>query len=868
MLSLVNEKCIPAALPEVHIPRQELMKKLHLAAADRFIYIGAPAGSGKTVTALLWNAVCRQTPSGRTPLWITLDAYDNVPSVFYKLLSAVLCSTQTNNQNMQDVLADPAFSSSPVEYTIRLMTELQVDENLYTLTFDDLHLINNPDILKSLPAVLKRLPRSFVVLFLSRNEPPQPLRVMFKDEKTAVIGRNSLKFSEKELKTYFKNLGRALSDKEAEFVLMATGGLAIGINAMAKSESTAGITRHGSGKNEYVFAHYIREQLWANWEKDLQEFMLKTSVVDEMTEKLASTLTGCKNAGKVLGDLCASNTFVSQTGKDLFRYHHLFLDFLRDMARESGMNLAVLYKAAAKYYLDAKQYLIARHYAVQSGNDEIILKVIHQFNQYTNPLLDEYAAYSKIFSHDVLPKGICDRHPYLYTSIMEGAWILSDTKTVEHAWDKLREYLPIMALKYPKILETIILELAVDYRKSFKKLIADFAKLPPIIRPSRKYQVSTLTLQLPFAHRSIRDFSEFDDDDLDKITRSFGRLLYDLMPAAKLCLLSGFSLEKNLLDEALAYALQAKKTAANIESPEIIFCVHNHLSAVYLAMGNKMQLKASLAETEHYLQSSKAQFLNRNFLALKTKIRLMDADKKAAEEWLDSYFVSEDELSSGEQVPLYKVFQYFTTARAYIVLNKGGKALAVIEALIQFARNYRRPLDLAEAMALKACLEWACGHRAEAAACLEEILLELQDRGFIQVIADEGAAVVPVLKRIASGISGSEDYKGKLNRTYVTKVLMAAHQAGTQNKGITAYFRKSGRPVKLSKQQIKMLELLAQGYKNQEIARITSLALPTVKGHLMLAYEKLEVNNAMDALLKAKSLELLSGKNTVYLPSS
>jgi LuxR family maltose regulon positive regulatory protein len=54
-----------------------------------------------------------------------------------------------------------------------------------------------------------------------------------------------------------------------------------------------------------------------------------------------------------------------------------------------------------------------------------------------------------------------------------------------------------------------------------------------------------------------------------------------------------------------------------------------------------------------------------------------------------------------------------------------------------------------------------------------------------------------------------------------------------------------------------MVMLLAQGYKNQEIASITGLALPTVKGHLILAYEKLQVNNAMGAIIKAKSLELV-----------
>ena len=857
MISFTNEKCIPAALPEICIPRQELMKKLHLARGKRFIYIDSPAGSGKTVTALLWNAAFEQGPKHSKALWLSLDAYDNVPSVFYKLFSAVLFSTQPGNENMHRLLSDPAFSASPVEHTVRLISELLPDECNYSLTLDDLHLINNPDILKSLAIILKRLPGSFIVLFLSRNEIPQPLRVLLRDEKTALVRADALRFSEKELKTYFRSFGRSLTKEECELILMATGGFAIGINAIAKSSLVKETGGALIGSAQKGFANYIRRQLWERWNKELQSFLLKTSIVDEITETLAAKLTRRKDAGKILRELCASNTFVSQSGKDMFRYHHLFLDFLRDMAKESSIKLAPLYKAAAKYYLDSKQYLIAKHYAVQSSDDKIIVQVIYQFNQYTNPALDEYTAYSKIFSLNDLPEGVCNKYPYLYTSIMESAWISGDSAAVEHAWDKLREYLPAIALKYPKLLETVMLSIFVDYRKSFTQLIEEFSKLLPTIRPNKRYQASTLLLQLPFAHRSIRDFYDFADESVRKIVdRSFSPFLYDLYKTMQLCILSALSLEKNRIDEALDYALQAAKAVSDRGSPELIFCTHNHLCAVYLAMGNEVLLNKALSETERFIEKNNAHYLYRNFLAWKTKILLFDANKKAAEDWLENYFVSDDEKVLGK-VPLYKVFQYFTTVRACLVLNMSSRALILIEALIQFAKDYRRPLDLAEALTLKASLEWASGSSAEAAASLEKALIEMQGRNFIRIIADEGSAVIPILKRIFASIC-KKDYKGNLTRAYITEVILAAHIVSKRHRGITANFKKISKIVKLSKQQKKMIELLSHGYKNQEIAKLCNLAIPTVKGHLLLAYEKLEVNNAMDAVLKARELGLVA----------
>jgi len=810
------------------------------AAMGRFIYISAPAGSGKTVTALLYKVQTKQRP-----LWIGLDAYDNIPSVFYKLLSSVICSTQPDNENMQLILADPSFSSSPAEYTVRILAELWPDEKQYILTLDDLHLITSADILKSLPAVIKRLPQSFTVLFLSRNDPPKEFKGLYKNESTSIIGAAELRFSEAELRQHYKNLGWNLTEEETGFVLMASGGLAINVNAIAKSGQIE------PEKKEYAFEAYIRQHLWETWDKDIRNFMLTTSIVDEMSAELAAALTNRQDTSELLQKLYINNTFISRTGKDMFRYHHLFLAFLRTMANELNMDLSSAHKAAANYYLNLKQYLLARLHAVLSGNKQTILQVIYEFNQYTNPVLDDYVAFAKMYNSNTLTEAVCERYPFLYTSQLEAAWISGESEAAEYYWDKLNKHLPVIALKFPQLLETVILETAVDYRKSFNKLMSDYSLLPPIVRMHKKYQVSTLSLQLPLIHRSIRDFSEIADKGvLKKLDQTFSLFLKELYKVVRPCMLAGILLEQNQIKKALSYATQGKEATTEINDPEMIFCAYHHLSAVYLAAGKEIQLKESLAETEKYIERSGARFLERNFMAFKTKIRLMDAEKSAAESWLENYFVTEE-----DNVPLYKIYQYFTTLRAYIVLSKGDKASDLIDRLIKFANDYRRPLDLAEAKTLKACLDWVAGSRTEAVSTIEEALMELQERSFIRIIADEGAAVIPILKRVANKIS-ADDYSGGLDRIYVTEVLLAAHNTAKQFKGITAIFRKSGKPVKLSKQQKKMMELLAKGYKNQEIAKITGLAVPTVKGHLMQAYEKLGVHNSMDALLKLREMGL------------
>lgn len=54
-----------------------------------------------------------------------------------------------------------------------------------------------------------------------------------------------------------------------------------------------------------------------------------------------------------------------------------------------------------------------------------------------------------------------------------------------------------------------------------------------------------------------------------------------------------------------------------------------------------------------------------------------------------------------------------------------------------------------------------------------------------------------------------------------------------------------------------VLELLARGLRNAEIAAETGLTLPTVKSHVQAAYRKLDVHAAPDAVLRARELGLL-----------
>ena len=61
----------------------------------------------------------------------------------------------------------------------------------------------------------------------------------------------------------------------------------------------------------------------------------------------------------------------------------------------------------------------------------------------------------------------------------------------------------------------------------------------------------------------------------------------------------------------------------------------------------------------------------------------------------------------------------------------------------------------------------------------------------------------------------------------------------------------------LSARELEVLELIAQGHSNQEIADRLFISLPTVKSHSSNLFGKLEVRRRTEAVHKAKSLGII-----------
>ena len=549
MSLLQIDKQTPVSLPQICAPRAELLQTFDKAAKNQYIYVHAPAGYGKTISTLLWLK-----KSGCKTIWISLDAYDNAPVLFYRLFCMSLLSVIPNDARILQEVKSPAFNAAPVECTINLLTQLNYEDYRYALVLDDSHLITNEEIKKSLPFVMKRLPLAVTVFVLSRNNIPDSFAALYEQQKISCIESADLAFNSNEIKKYFASYGRFITKEEADNIHAYTEGWVIALNAMAMS----GNIDISNKSQSLSFNSYIEKNIWNKLDVTIREFLIKTSVPDKFSLELCEYLTENGKCQETLDILIGSNINISLMGSE-YRYHNLFLEFLRDKLDQSYMDKQALNKKVADYYLKKDDFLTAKNYAMKSKDINAIVQTVRRFSTLKTFSLDEYIEFHKLYGIHAIPDAICDKMPLLYLPRIFFSYATGDINNVNYYFDKLYPLMPLIADTHPEVMEHVNSMVMLDCRLRLSELPSRIEKLPVITHEHKDLQSPTFTFQFPFLHRCVRDFYELIDSRLNRIITEFSSNIIkqnvDLMfKGAE----SGLLLEKNRLHEALDIAVSLK----------------------------------------------------------------------------------------------------------------------------------------------------------------------------------------------------------------------------------------------------------------------------------------------------------------------
>ncbi len=184
-------------------------------------------------------------------------------------------------------------------------------------------------------------------------------------------------------------------------------------------------------------------------------------------------------------------------------------------------------------------------------------------------------------------------------------------------------------------------------------------------------------------------------------------------------------------------------------------------------------------------------------------------------------------------------------AKVQTLQNDPVPALPTIEALstlIAESERRERVTPVIEALILRAYAQHAVAQHTSAVESLSHAFTLGAQSGHIRIFADEGKRLLHLLEQYRTQIHAP--------RAYIDSILKILRDEGLQP--IAPIPSVSESLIPLTRRELDILELLAAGKSNQEIAQERVLTLNTVKKHVANILSKLGVANRTQAVMFAR----------------
>jgi LuxR family maltose regulon positive regulatory protein len=224
---------------------------------------------------------------------------------------------------------------------------------------------------------------------------------------------------------------------------------------------------------------------------------------------------------------------------------------------------------------------------------------------------------------------------------------------------------------------------------------------------------------------------------------------------------------------------------------------------------------------------------------------------EAASLWVgESGLYADGEPTDLQEIDHVGLIEYLTLARILIAQEQMDEASGLLQRLLNPAKTGGRTSRVIEILILQALVFQARGDTDQALTTLEEALTLTEPEGFICIFVDEGPPMTRLLyEALSRGIA--PDYTNRLLAAFPVTEPESANPQTTQD-------IKSELVEPLSEREIEVLQLIAEGLTNQEIASWLYLAPSTVKVHTRNIYGKLGAHHRADAVAKARAFGILS----------
>lgn len=902
--------------PSNYISRPNLLSKLQRGTRCKLTLISAPAGFGKTSLVSYW---LKNVESPH--VWISMSREDNDP---VHLAKCFIEGGQKLKKTFGETILKNLASLSSVkiaEIMRMIIKEMEKLPDDFMVILDDYHHIHSPVIQEGLTFFLNHVPTKCHIYILCRVDPPIPLARFKVTENIVEIREKDLRFKLKETEHFLnETTGIQLAQKEIKYFHKITEGWCAGLRMISFSiktrENTSDILKIVADTGREI-SFYLEQEVFSLQNKDIQFFLLTTSILSTLTPSLCNAVSGRTDSRKMLGKLEKLNLFIILLDhkSSLYRYHHFFSDMLQARLAETYPDkISVLHLKASKWYLKNNSIEQAVFHAYLS-QDELFHADMVESHAEAALIKGEFFSVEGWIKQ--IPESIIQARPALmiYKSIIL-ILVHSKVKKVEaynircekilleklnsakhNAAPRLRKRLHGMigrvyflqaltlamhnqfaqakkscrdALKYvPKDGVSDVLTVLIYGYCSLTEGKIDDAEVRSweamslqhsLVIPHIDILIITMTILIELHRGKLSHADSIVTQAISKYKDRLNSKNATIEPCALLLVMKGEILrEKNQLDEAEELLSNGIKLIQHAMPPNIVAFGYNCLSRTSFSKGDLKSAQKIMNDVEKRYWPVDL-YLTDYLPAYKARIDILEGNLEKA-----TQFVKKCRYSRSGKIVIKNDIHYsefLTIARYYISKGQYQKAIDILEKILENSKSDARMKRYLEALILISLAFKKNGNNEKANFKLTEAVHLSSAEGYCRIFLDEGDDVTNMLRILLK-----DKTNNRLKHQIPFIESLVQHQIhkkpkGNSHSGPQKNFPEKCHPGKyhidpLTKRELEVLSQLSKGLRNKEIGDQLCISLATVKTHIHKIISKLNVDSRNKAVIEAKKLGLI-----------
>lgn len=324
------------------LPRPRLDEPLAQAlAGQRLVLVSAPAGYGKSA---LMAQQLQHWPGGQALAWVAMDAGDDLARLLECLVAALEPLDLPWRAAPEALMAACSSDEGQRRFVAELVNALEACGAPHgVIALDDLHRVDDAACWTFLERLIDRLGPRWTVALLTRHDPPLPLARWRAAGDMTEFRAEALRWRPDELGHWLAAAGAAPERLAA--LLQRTDGWAAGVQLALRSGGG------GMVATERAFHEFLTGEVIDTLEPALRDFLLRVSVLPELTVARAAAVSGRADAAQLLDRVEQLDLFVTalEAPETTLKLHDLLRDTLQQRLRieQPALVPEVLRRAAA-----------------------------------------------------------------------------------------------------------------------------------------------------------------------------------------------------------------------------------------------------------------------------------------------------------------------------------------------------------------------------------------------------------------------------------------------------------------------------------------------------------------------------------------